>query len=153
MSRYRAKTAGAAVVLASALLSHAALGATAIGHASVTILPTPAAVAEVTPMHFDGTGVTKSGGRTMLSATGSKAGIVTIRGEPNTAVTISFASGDAASGSGAAMSVGSFSHNAGKSPAMDSAGRLTLAVGATMTMAASQSHGHYAGTYSVVVNY
>jgi hypothetical protein len=46
----------AAALLAANITPTAALAATAIGHASVTILPTTAAVSETTPIELDSVG-------------------------------------------------------------------------------------------------
>ena len=56
-------------------------------------------------------------------------------------------------GPGPAMLLGAFTHNAGPSPSLDSAGSLTLAVGATVAAGAAQPSGVYAGRYAVIVNY
>jgi spore coat protein U-like protein len=154
--------AGAAAAL---LLPAAALAATATGHASVTIVAA-IAVSEIAPMDFGTVGVTKAGGSVVLSPTGTRSGPATysfdgasrpgqftVAGTPNAAVAISFSSGDAVNGPGPAMALGSFTHNAGRAPALNSAGSLSLAVGATVTVGAQQPYGSYAGTYTVTVNY
>jgi hypothetical protein len=110
--------------------------------------------------------VTKAGGSVVLSPTGSRTGPATysfdgsshpgqftVSGTPNAAVAISFSSGSAVTGPGPAMVLGSFTHNAGSAPALNSAGSLSLAVGATVTVGTAQPYGSYAGTYAVVVNY
>jgi hypothetical protein len=153
---------GAAAAL---LLPSGALAATATGHASVTIV-SAVAVSETAPMDFGTVGVTKAGGSVVLSPNGARSGPAayafdgsahpgqfTVAGTPNAAIAISFSSGDAVTGPGPAMTLGSFTHNAGKAPALNSAGNLTLAVGATVTVGAAQPYGSYAGTYTVTVNY
>jgi hypothetical protein len=139
----RLKTAGVAVTLALALLSNAALAATAIGHVSVTILPATAAVMETTPIELDGAG------RHMVT----RPGVVTLTGAPNEAVTISVSANDPVTGPGPALQLGRFTHNAGRAPMLSGDGSLTLAVATTVKTGASQPHGAYAGNYSVIVNY
>jgi Domain of unknown function (DUF4402) len=143
------KAAGSAIALAAVLMSNAAFGATALGHVSVTILPTTAGVMESSPIELAGLSVTKAGGP--AHSTGH--GVVTVTGAPNEAITISVSSSDPITGPGPAMSLGSFTHNAGKSPALSGAGSLTFAVGTTVAMGASQPSGAYAGSYTVTVNY
>jgi len=139
----RLKAAGTAVTLALALLSNTALGATAIGHVSVTILPAAAAVMETTPIELDATG------RHMVT----RPGVVTLTGAPNEAITISVSANDPVTGAGPALQLGRFTHNAGRTPMLSSDGSLTLAVATTVKTGASQPHGAYAGNYSVIVNY
>ena len=138
----RPKAAGTAVTLALALLSNAALGATAIGHVSVTILPS-AAVMETMPIELEATG------RHMAT----RPGVVTLTGAPNEAITISVSANDPVTGAGPALQLGRFTHNAGRTPMLSSDGSLTLAVATTVKTGASQPHGAYAGNYSVIVNY
>ena len=138
----RLKAAGTAVTLALALLSNTALGATAIGHVSVTILPS-AAVMETMPIELEATG------RHMAT----RPGVVTLTGAPNEAITISVSANDPVTGAGPALQLGRFTHNAGRTPMLSSDGSLTLAVATTVKTGASQPHGAYAGNYSVIVNY
>jgi hypothetical protein len=153
---------GAATAL---LLPADALAATATGHASVTIVAA-VAVSEAAPRDFGTVGVTKAGGTIVLSPNGTRSGPATysfhgssrpgqftVTGTPNAAVAISFSSGDAVTGPGPAIALGSFTHNAGPAPALNSAGTLSLAVGATMAVGAAQPYGSYAGSYTVTVNY
>lgn len=74
-------------------------------------------------------------------------------GDPNTAVTISFSSGDTLDGSGAAMPLGAFATNAGFTPAIDGSGNISFDVGATLTVNPNQVQGYYSGTYSVYIDY
>ena len=147
------------------LLPAAALAATAIGHASVTIVAA-LALSETAPMDFGTVGVTKAGGNVVLSPNGTRSGPATysfdgssrpgqftVAGTPNAAIAISFSAGDAVTGPGPAMALGSLTHNAGRAPALNSAGTLSLAVGATVTVGAAQPYGSYAGSYAVTVNY
>src|SRR6266851_5947263 len=137
------KAAGlSAIAVAAVLLSNTALGATAIGHVSVTILPS-AAVMETMPIELEATG------RHMAT----RPGVVTLIGAPNEAVTISVSANDPVTGAGPALQLGRFTHNAGRTPMLSSDGSLTLAVATTVKTGASQPHGAYAGNYSVIVNY
>lgn len=75
------------------------------------------------------------------------------RGDRNTAVTISFSSGDVLSGPGTNMSLGSFTHNAGATPMIGNNKQLNFNVGASLTINPIQLGGDYSGTYSVFVDY
>jgi Domain of unknown function (DUF4402) len=124
-------------------LSNAALGATAIGHVSVTILPTAAAVTETAPIELDATG----------RHLATRPGVVTLTGAPNEAITISVSASEPVTGPGPALQLGRFTHNAGRAPMLSSDGSLTLAVPTTVQPGASQPHGAYAGSYSDIVDY
>ncbi|HXZ02219.1 MAG TPA: DUF4402 domain-containing protein [Stellaceae bacterium] len=139
--------------------------ATATGHASVTILRAIMA-SETAPMSFGQLGPPSGGGAVALSPTSgitgppglgvagtAAAGKFTVTGQPSSAVTISFSSGNVLAGPGPAMALGSFVHNAGATPALDGSGTLTFSVGATLAIGAAQPPGSYSGTYAVTVNY
>lgn len=139
--------AGVAVLLALSVAPPAS-AASATGHVSVTILPAPAVI-ESTPVDFSVISRhTASGGITL-----SPAGTVRLSGAPHTVVTLSVGPGDGFAHSGTAISVGGFAHDAGASPSLSGAGTLSVAVGATLTVASSQATGRYSGTYRVTVNY
>jgi hypothetical protein len=155
---------GIACALASPL-KPSAFAASATGHVSVTILPA-LAVTENAPIDFGIIGAPKVPGQIVLSPVGTTsgppgyavtgspaAGRLTIIGPPNAAVSIVFSSGDALTGPGPAMPIGSFTHNAGATPMLNGAGLLNLSIGATLTVGASQTPGTYAGTYRVMANY
>ncbi len=131
-----------AAVMAANIAPAAALAATAIGHASVTILPA-AAVIETTPIELDGVG----------NRISTHPGIVTLTGAPNLAVAISITANDAVSGRGPALQLAAFTHNGGRAPTLSSDGSLTLAIETTVKTAASRPQGAYSGSYSVIVNY
>lgn len=76
-----------------------------------------------------------------------------VTGDASTAATISFSSGDTLSGPGASMALGTFTHDAGGSPAFDGSGDLSFNVGASLTINASQASGSYSGVYTVTVDY
>ena len=51
------------------------------------------------------------------------------------------------------MTVDTFTHNAGGSPALDGTGNDSFNVGATLNVGANQAAGSYTGTFSVTVDY
>ncbi len=95
--------------------------------------------------------VTSSGSSTFTGTPAS--GAFSVVGTPSAAVTISFSSGDVLTGPGTDMALGSFTTDAGGSPAFDVSGDLDFAVGADLTVGASQAGGSYAGTYTLTVDY
>jgi Domain of unknown function (DUF4402) len=134
-----------ALVLAAVMtadIAPAALAATAIGHASVTILPA-AAVIETTPIELDGVG----------NRISTHPGIVTLTGAPNLAVTISITAKDRVSGLGPALQLAALTHNGGRASTLSNDGSLVLAIETTVKTGASRPHGAYSGSYSVIVNY
>jgi hypothetical protein len=134
-----------ALVLATVMaadIAPAALAATAIGHASVTILPA-AAVIETTRIELDGVG----------NRISTHPGIVTLTGAPNLAVTISITAKDRVSGLGPALRLAAFTHNGGRAPTLSSDGSLVLAIETNVKTGVSRPHGAYSGSYSVIVNY
>lgn len=76
-----------------------------------------------------------------------------VKGDNNTAVSISFSTGDTLTGSGDNMPLSNFTHDAGTSPAFNGAGNLFFNVGATLTINAGQAGGSYSGLYTVTVDY
>lgn len=95
-----------------------------------------------------------------ISSTGSStftgtaaAGAFSATGTPSAAVTISFSTGDVLTGPGPDIPLGTFTHDAGGSPAFDGTGNLALNVGAALTVGASQTAGAYSGTYTLTVDY
>jgi hypothetical protein len=137
------KAAGTIVALGLTLLSKAALAATAIGHVSVTILPTSAAVMETAPIELETVGHHLT----------SRPGVVTVTGQPDMAVSISVAVNDPVTGSGPALQLGNFTNNAGRTPVLRSDGTLAFSVATTVKEGSSRAHGVYVGNYSVIVNY
>ena len=77
----------AAVLLAATITPAAALAAAAIGHASVTILPSAAAVRETAPIELDSVG----------NRISTRPGIITLTAAPNLAVAISITGNDTTS--------------------------------------------------------
>jgi len=162
---FRVMIAGVGALLVLDATSHPGRAATAVGHASVTLLPA-ISVTETAAMDLGSIGITKAAGTVILTPAGRVSGPsgysftgvpnpgqFTVVGAPNAAVGISFSRGDAMTGPGPALALGDFTHNAGASPALSSTGTLTFAVGAAVTIGAAQPTGGYSGTYSVVVNY
>jgi hypothetical protein len=133
----------AAVLLATTITPTAALAATAIGHASVTILPATAAVSETSPIELDSVG----------NRISTRPGIVTLTGAPNLAVAISITGNDTVSPSGQPLQLAAFTHNGGREPTLDGNGQLTLAIATTVKKGAAQPHGAYSGSYTVIINY
>jgi uncharacterized protein DUF4402 len=131
-----------ATLVAANIASATALAASAIGHASVTILAA-AAVIETTPIELDSVG----------NRISTRPGIVTLTGAPNLAVAISVTANDAVSGNGPALQLAAFTHNGGRAPTLNSDGSLTLAIATTVKTGGSRPSGAYSGSYSVIVNY
>lgn len=131
-----------AMLVAAHIAPATAFAATAIGHASVTILAA-AAVVETTPIEVDSVGNRLS----------TRPGIVTLTGAPNLAVAISVTANDAVSGPGPALHLAAFTQNGDRVPALSRDGSLTLAVGTTLKAGAAKPQGAYSGSYSVIVNY
>ena len=147
------------------LCNSAANAGTVTGHANAEILPA-ISISEDTQMNFGKIAVDTSAQNVPISAAGAitcpsqytctgtpAAGGFTATGQPSTAVTISFSSGDTLTGAGDPMALGTFVHSAGGSPALGAGGTLAFNVGATLAVGASQAAGSYAGTYTVTVNY
>ena len=154
-------------------LSSGVMAATVNGNATALVI-TPLAITETTVMDFgtisggpsadtivmDTAGVrtvTGTDAQTIAAGPGS-AGSFTITGEPSQAYSVSFsASATLDNGSGATMTVDSFTDNS-PSP-IDAGGTDTLLVGATLNVGANQAAGNYSTTsgsgapYSVTVNY
>jgi len=133
----------ATILMAANIAPVAARAATAIGHASVTILPAVAAVSETTPIEVDGVG-------NRLSI---RPGIVILTGAPNIAIAISITANDDFSGTGPALRLAPFTHNGGRTPVLNRDGSLSLAIATTVKKGTSQPQGAYSGSYSVIVNY
>ena len=76
-----------------------------------------------------------------------------VKGDNNTAVSISFSTGDTLTGSGDSMALSGFTHDAGASPAFNGAGNLFFNVGATLAINAGQAGGSYSGLYTITVDY
>src|SRR6185312_6662653 len=121
----------AAVLLAATITPAAALAATAIGHASVTILPSAAAVRETAPIELDSVG----------NRISTRPGIITLTGAPNLAVAISITGNDTTSPTGEPLQLAAFTHNGGREPTLNGNGQLTLAIATTVKKGAAPPHG------------
>ena len=133
----------AAIVLAINTAPATTLAATAIGHASVTILPATAAVSETMPIELDSVG----------NRISTRPGLVTLTGAPNLAVAISITANDTVGPYGQPLQLAAFTHNGGRAPALNGDGKLTLAIATTVKKGAAQPQGAYSGSYTVIVNY
>ena len=152
-------------LIATALIGGHANAVDQTGNASATIVQ-GLAVNETTAMDFssivpdaagdtitmDTAGARSATGSSTFQGTG-QAGVFGITGNPSSAITISFSTGDVLSGPGADMSLSNFAHDAGGSPALDGSGALTLNVGADLGINAAQTAGAYSGTYTISVDY
>jgi hypothetical protein len=147
---------------AGAHLAHAtdATGtATALVRAAITLVEdTGMDFGEITPNPAgDLITLTPAGGVSAVSGSllngTAAAGGFTSTGTALSAVTISFSTGDVLSGPGTDMALGTFTTDAGGSPAFDGAGDLNFDVGAQLTVGAAQAAGTYNGTYTISVNY
>lgn len=153
-------------VLSTVAVSSDAFATNATGNASATIVAA-ITVSETTAMNFANIAPDAAGDTVTLTAAGAisavdadtslfgtpAAGVFDATGLASTAVTISFSSGDTLTGPGTAMPIGSFTHNAGGSPAFSGLGALSFNVGAALTVGAAQTVGAYTGTYTVTVDY
>lgn len=121
---------------------------------------------EIDVMSFGSVVVDPLGDQLTLSAAGSisaqngsiffgdvSAALFSVLGHANTAVIISFSTGDTLTGAGAAMPIGNFTHNAGVTPAFDANGSISFSVGADLTINPSQGSGAYSGSYTVFIEY
>lgn len=150
----------AAFLLSLTLPAHAI---TVTGHASAVIKATITAT-ETQQMDFGIISATTGGGTVTMSPAGvktssltsygvSKASIFTIKAEPTTALTVSFANGTLNS-SGNSMTLNNFtSTSSPASNTTDGSGNLTLNVGADLILGTNQASGSYTGTYNVTLSY
>ncbi|MCL2629371.1 MAG: DUF4402 domain-containing protein [Alphaproteobacteria bacterium] len=140
-------------------------GANAIsvtGNASV-VIQTAITATQTQPMNFGTVTPTTSAGTVVLSTAGAATsgtlglydttaqGIFNITAADSTALTITFTNGTVTSGANS-MTVNTFTTN----PATyttNSSGALTVDVGATLNVTASQPAGSYTGTYTMTVSY
>tara|TARA_B100001989_G_scaffold249166_1_gene223991 strand:- start:4816 stop:5334 length:519 start_codon:yes stop_codon:yes gene_type:complete len=138
---------------------------TAIGTALVEI-KTQLVISEVTPMNFGtilvdenadtitlglSNDITISGTSSTVGST-AQTGSFSVTGTADSSVSISFANGNL-TGTGNAMNITNFIHDAGSSPQFDNSGNLTFAIGADLQINNNQQGGSYTGTYQVTVNY
>jgi Mat/Ecp fimbriae major subunit len=170
----RTKTIVRSLGLASAVVAlgfvsqHAIAANSATGHASAVILQAINLV-ETTQLNFGdifqtgGAGtVTLSTGNVVSGAGfnffGTTApGVFTATGSGGAPAVITFSSGDKLTDTvGDLIPMGTYTTDQGATPSFPAgtgATNLVFKVGATLTIAANQPSGNYAGTYTVTVNY
>ena len=160
----------AAVLLAgtglAALSTAQAFAAGAIVDADAEVA-TPLTISNTTGLSFGRLGPTGIAGSVTLSTSGTRtasnvdllpggtvsAAAFDISGEPNEAYTITFPASATISSGGNNMTVDTFTHDAGGSPALDGSGNDSFNVGADVAVGGSQPGGAYTGTFSVTVDY
>lgn len=119
---------------------------TAMDFATITADPTGDTITLTAASGISGTGASTFSGT-------AAAGAFSVTGTPSAAVTISFSTGDTLTGPGAAMGLGTFTNDAGGTPAFDGSGDLSFNVGANLGVNAGQVGGAYSGTYTLTVDY
>ncbi len=110
----------------------------------------------VTLLPQNGTRTVQSGqsGVNLIASKPGAAGVFSITGNPNTAVTITLPSTATLTGPGAAMTVNNFTRTpAGDNSTLNSSGTMTLRVGASLNINTAQAAGTYNGTYNITVSY
>jgi hypothetical protein len=124
----------------------------------------PVTVTENVQLNFATVIVPSTGGTVQISSAGAvtgpagflfkgtpAAGQFTASGNKNAFVTITFSSSSTLTGPGTAMTINTFSHDAGASPRLNSSGTLVFKVGARLVVNAAQKGGTYTGTFTVTV--
>ena len=158
--------AAGVAALSTGLCSTAASAATVTANASANVI-TPLAIAESNGMDFGDVSVGTGGGTVVLDTTGGRsvtgdaeavtggtqaAGVYNVTGSGTKAYSISFPASATISSAGNNMTVDSFTHDAGATPAL-TGGADTFNIGATLNIGPSQAPGAYTGTYTLTVNY
>jgi len=151
------------VSLLCVLFSFPVYATTYSGHATVEIVSN-IVVSELTALSFEGiqpqsgkVTISPSGGRTTVNSA-HNGGLAThaarfvATGTPSAGVGISFANGSR-DGTGDAMDINNFTHDAGVTPAFDSTGGLDFHVGADVNLNKDQQSASYSGTYVITINY
>jgi Mat/Ecp fimbriae major subunit len=156
--------ATAAATLGSA---GSAFAASATATASATIVQA-ISVTNTAPLNFGSIAPSAAGGNVVVdsadtrsSCTGGNfcSGAVTsanftVAGAPSYNYSITLpATAASLTGAGSPMSVSSFAHSAGATPALSAAGAASFKVGGTLAVGASQAAGLYTGTFVVNVDY
>jgi len=158
---------GLAAALLAAVYSQSALAATDTGTANARII-TPITVTEATQMNFGDiqpdaaastvalstAGVATPTGATVVTGSPSQ-GVFTVGGTTGAAYSITLPATATLTGTGPAMTVNGFNHDAGATPTIGAGNTSTLNIGATLSVAGSgtQTAGDYSGTYDVTVDY
>ena len=116
----------------------------------------PNGTASTVVIDGDSTGARSSANAAILvTSDPGQSGQIEIKGANNASITItvSSASGILANPSSDTMAIGSFTHSAGATPALNASGELMLYTGATLSVGATQPAGVYTGTYTVTAVY
>ena len=157
---------GLAAILAGAY-TQIAIAADVTGTATANVLA-PLAISQTTGMDFgDVAGDTTSATTVVLTTAGATssgdgaytggtpaAGTFAVTGGNSLAYSITLPGAAVTLTSGAnTMTVDTFNHDAGGSPALDGTGNGSFNVGATLNLGAAQAAGVYNGTYTVTVEY
>jgi len=156
---------GAAALALS--VSKTALAVDATGDSSATVVA-PITLAQATAMNFGSIAPTTSAGTVVLSTAGARANsnVDLLTGGTIAAATFNVTGGNSAAYSitlpasavtltaGAnTMTVDTFNHDAGGTPAVGAGGTDSFNIGSTLNVGASQAAGSYSGTYQVTVSY
>ncbi len=133
--------------------------------ASAQITSLAALEASGDQMSFGAVETVAGGGEVALNPAGSLSGpsgfgfsglaaapVVTVTAPPQTALSVTLASGPL-HGPGAAIALREVTHDGGGELVTDAAGRLVLRLGAVVVVGANQAPGAYSGLTQVIVNY
>jgi Mat/Ecp fimbriae major subunit len=156
--------ATAAATMASA---GSAFAATATATASATIVQA-ITLTNTAPLNFGSIAPSAAGGNVVVDTADTRttcdggnfcSGTVTsanfnVAGAANYNYTITLpATAASLTGPGTAMSVASFAHSAGATPALSATGTGSFKVGGTLAVGAGQTAGGYSGSFTVNVDY
>lgn len=93
-----------------------------------------------------------SAGLAMIKADGGKPAKIVISGAPNQTVGLLVGKDTKLYARSRGLMVSGFSHNGGAMPALNPAGKATIELGATLSIAANTSNGRYLGVFDVIVS-
>lgn len=145
--------------------STAANAATTSGTANATLVTAIAVTSGGTALEFGSIGiaantvtVSTAGARTATDASQLAGGTpaaanFNVTGTASTNYTVSLPASITITNGTDNLTVDSFTHDAGATPALDGTGADTFNVGADLTIAGTESAGAYTGTFTVTVNY
>lgn len=166
MSNNKLVLAACMAALSAGLYSAAASAASTTANASANVI-TPIGISEGNGMDFGDVSVGTAGGTVVLDTTGGRsvtgdaeavtggtqaAGVYNVTGLGTKTYSISFPGSVIISAAGNNMTVNTFTHDAGATPAL-TGGTDSFNVGATLNINPSQPPGAYSGTYPLTVNY
>ncbi len=155
--------AGLTAVLAGFGVQNAyAADATGTGNAVIAV---PIGISATNDMEFGSVIASAAAGTVVISTANARsvtggvtelggleeAATFAVSGEPSASYTISFSSGDTLTGTGTPMAIGSFTNTS--TGVLDGSGDEAVSVGATLSVAASQTAGAYTGSFTVTVDY